>query len=222
MDVLSIWTGAWVGRAGILAEMCSFPLLAPEILGPNRLKRVEEALRSGLDNPSVRRAAIAVWLVLFALVVIALDSVMPILFWHPSLLALIVTAVASPTVFFSIMFSAACRAFVRSRLREQELEGDALHTIQGEMARATVIVLNVGQFRRVARPRWWEWGFWAIGIPFHIVAFVGYFIIPKGILAIVHLQQRLLASGVGLRSLVVGTGIVLFFGGMVAQFVATF
>jgi hypothetical protein len=102
------------------------------------------------------------------------------------------------------------------------VDGDALFVAQGEMAQASRAVLNPLEFRRVMKPVLWEWVLWAFGIPFHVIAFVGYFIIPKGVLALVHLQRRLLASGVGLRSLVVGTGIVLFFGGMSAQLMATF
>jgi hypothetical protein len=225
LALLSIWTGAWMARAGILAEMCSFPLLAPEILGAERLKRAEEAMRRGVASPSVQRGAAAVWVALFLLVFIAITLLMwmlPILSGPEIFLPVALIVLGSG--FAGAFSSNTCRVVVRNRLRKQKLlvDGDALFVAQGEMAQASRAVLNPLEFRRVMKPVLWEWVLWAFGIPFHVIAFVGYFIIPKGVLALVHLQRRLLASGVGLRSLVVGTGIVLFFGGMSAQLMATF
>jgi hypothetical protein len=40
----------WVGRAGILAEIVSFLLIAPEILGEERLRNAEEAFRIWLGG----------------------------------------------------------------------------------------------------------------------------------------------------------------------------
>jgi len=221
MDVLSIWTGAWVGRVGILAEMCSFPLLAPEILGPERLKGVEETLRRGLESRVVQAGAGLAWLALVVTV-----------FWGTIL-------AATATVGFSDVYvwegpaaftvwvvglgaNIRCRVAIKeAHLVEHETDEEELAIVPRWMARTSIIVLNPFKFARV-RPTPWLWVVWFLGIPVHLFNFVAYSIIPPGILAIVHLQQRLLASGVGLRSLVVGTGIVLFFGGMVAQFVATF
>jgi len=207
--------------------MCSFPLLAPEILGPERLRGVEEALRKGLLSPSVQRGAATVWVALFALVFIVIT--LPIWMLPPALsvpvaLYVPVGLIIEGAGLLGILSSNACRVTVRSRLRKQKLlvDGEALFVAQGEMAQASRAVLSPLEFRRIMKPVLWEWVFWAVGIPFHVIAFVGYFIIPGGILALVHLQQRLLTGGIGLRSLVVGTGIVLFFGGMVAQFAATF
>jgi len=220
VTLLSIWTGAWASRAGILAEMCSFPLLAPEIVGPERLKATEEALRKGLESAAVRRVAISVWAGLFVVVYFAALSPVPILFPKPSLSDFIaLNGLFALSGFFSWVY----RGVVRNRLRGQQ-GGTAktLFAAQGEFARASSIVLNPLKFKRVVRPSSVEWVYWALSIPVNIIWFTGYVIVPKGILSVVDLEQRLLAGGIGLRSLIFGTGVALFFGGMIAQFVATF
>jgi len=44
MPLLSIWTGAWVGRAGLLAQAVAVLLMAPQIAGETRMLRVESRL----------------------------------------------------------------------------------------------------------------------------------------------------------------------------------
>lgn len=225
MEVLSIWTGAWVGRAGMLAEMLSFFILAPEILGKERLKRVEEALRRGLESATVQTGASFAWIALIAMVFVGTG--------------IMVVLAAAASVGFSEIYAwqllvgftvwvvglganIRCRvAIKKAHLVEHETDEEELAIVPRWMARTSIIVLNPRKFARV-RPAPWLWVMWFLGIPVHLFNFVAYSIIPPGILGVVHLEQRLLASGVGLRSLVVGTGIVLFFGGMGAQFLATF
>jgi hypothetical protein len=218
--LLSIWTGAWVGRAGILAQLCSFPFLTPEIMGRERLKRAEEALRKGLESAAVRRVAISVWVGVFVVVYFAALSPVPMLFPHPSFLDFIaVVGFLTFSAFFSFVF----RGVVKHRLRgRQDDAANALFAEQGLSARAVSVVLRPLEFKRVVQPSLVEWIYWAWSIPFDVIWFIVYVIVPKGILSVVHLQQRVLAAQHRLRRFVFGIGITLFFGGMLAQFAATF
>jgi hypothetical protein len=208
----------WVGRAGILAEGVSFFLIAPEVFGPERLKGAEEALRKGLGSLAVQRTAVLAWAILF--VVVYLAEVTPLVIFLPGLgwpnLLLF------PTACLSLLSGHVCRNVVRRRLMEQKTEGAVLFARQGQLGRVSMAVLNPVVFGRIMKPSCRQWIFWGVGIPFHFLWVVGYIILPTGLLTLIHLEQRLLARGVGLRSLVFITGVAMLFGGMVAQFVATF
>jgi len=209
----------------LLFSMCSFPLLASEILGPERLKGVEEALRKGLESRAVQTGAGLAWVALTAMVFVGTG------------IMLVLAAAASVgfsdihawqlLVGFTVWVvglgaNIRCRVAVkRAHFVEHETDEEELAIVPRWMARTSIILLNPLRFARV-RPTPWLWVVWFVGIPVHLFNFVVYSIVPPGILGLVHLQQGLLASGVGLRSLVVGTGIALFFGGMGAQFLATF
>jgi len=208
----------WVARAGILAEGVSFVLIAPEILGRERLKGAEEALRKGLESLAVQRTAIVAWAILFVVVYVAAVAppaiLLPGLGW-PNLVLL-------GAAWVSLLSGHVCRDVVRRRIVEEKAEGAVLFARQGELGRASTAVLNPLVFGRIVKPSYPQWIFWAVGIPFHFLWVVAYMILPTGLLTLIHLEQRLLARGVGLRSLVFITGVVMLFGGMVAQFVATF
>jgi hypothetical protein len=209
----------WVGRAGILAEAVSFVLIVPEILGPDRLKGAEQALRNGMASPAVRRAATAAWGVLYMVAFIA--GTLPFVILHPNI-GWPGFVLLNGAVLLSNFSMFVCRSVVDRRLAEQEAKGAVLFARQGELGRASIAVLNPLAFGRIMKPSYRQWVFWAVGIPFHLLSFVGYVILPAGLLALIHLEQHVLARGVGLRSLIVATGVVMFFGGMGAQFVATF
>jgi hypothetical protein len=216
----------WVGRAGILAEAVSFVLIVPELLGPERLRGAEQALRNGMASAAVRRAVIAAWGVLymgaFAAGSLALFvGVYPPGSPHPNIgwgwfMLLYGGMVVSRLSGF------VCRSVVDHRLAERGAKGAALFARQGELGRASIAVLNPLAFGRIMKPSYQQWVFWAVGIPFHLLSFVGYVILPGGLLTLIHLEQHVLARGVGLRSIIVAIGVVMFFGGMTAQFVATF
>jgi uncharacterized membrane protein YjfL (UPF0719 family) len=218
----------WVGRAGILAEAVSFILIAPEILGEERLKGAEKALRSGMANATVRRTMLAAWgglyLGLFLVVVASVYTAeaLPVIILQPNVFWA-VFALVFVGMFVSYFSMWVCRAVVDHRLaEEEEAKGTVLFTRQGELARASLVVLNPRAFGRIMKPSSRQWVFWAMGVPFHFMSFVGYVSLPGGLLALVHLQQRLLAGENRLRAFIFGTGVSLLLGGLAAQFYATF
>jgi len=212
----------WVGRAGIIAEAVSFFLIAPEILGPERLKGAERALAEGLDSPLMRRAAFGVWAAFWIVLFLPVSLV-----WWP--IVVFVFGISwwkfgalLAAIHLSWFSSYVCRGVVRRPLFDQPVESARLFDGLGRMARFSTVVLNPFEFGRIMKPSFSQWLFWMLGIPFHIVAFLSYFILPATIVALIHLQQRLLAGQNALRALVFGTGAFLLFGGLAVQFYATF
>jgi hypothetical protein len=199
--------------------MCSFPLLAPEILGPERLKGVEEELRKGSASPFVQRGSFAVYLAVLILASPAVGWLIATSFRPASPLAILGLLAA---VSLSALSYGLCLDMVQNRLGEHEVDSEVLFSEQEQMAPASRAILNPLEYHRVVRPALWVWVFWAAGIPFHVLLFAAGVLLPKGILGLIHLEQRLLASGVGLRSLIFGTGLALLMGGLFAQFLATF
>jgi len=209
----------WVNRAGILAEIVSFFLIAPEILGEERLKGAEEALRNGMASATVRRAAIAAWGVLYMVAFVA--GTLPLVILHPNI-GWPGFVLLNGAMLLSNFSMFVCRSVVDHRLAEQEAKGAVLFARQGELGRASIAVLNPLAFGRIMKPSYRQWVFWAVGIPFHLLSFVGYVILPAGLLTLIHLEQRLLTGENRLRALVFGTGVLLLFGGLGSQFYATF
>lgn len=213
----------WVNRAGILAEAVSFFLIAPEILGPERLKGAEEALRNGMESLAVQRMAFLAWGMLIAVVLIVVGELvvgfLPPLGWPNYILfpALSLSAVSG----FVCRYAVLRRHLVQWKEIEQETERDWLFML-GRLAQTSLAVLSPRRFGRLIKPSWWQWVFWAIGIPLHFLFFVVMTAIPACLFALVHLQQRLLAGENRLRALVFGSGVLLLFGGLGAQFCATF
>ena len=83
------------------------------------------------------------------------------------------------------------------------------------------MILNPLSFARI-RPSFFVWMCWLVGFPIQLFDFVAYSVLPPGIIGLAHVQQRLLTGQNALRGLVFGTGVVLLFGGLGAQFYATF
>jgi len=141
----------WVGRAGIMAQAVSFLLIAPEILGEERLRNVEEALKEWLGGVHQRTRR---------------------LFWIRAVVALV----------FIISVGLALSAV----------------PYPGVPAVAALAVVGFG-----------------IGTAWASVD-------TQIALLLVGAVRRLLAGPDRLRALVFGTGVVLLFGGLGAQFYATF
>jgi hypothetical protein len=141
----------WVNRAGILAEGVSFVLIAPEILGEERLRNVEEALKEWLGGVHQRTRR---------------------LFWIRAVVALV----------FIIAMGLALSAVPYPRVPA--------------VAALAVVGFGIGTA-------------WA-SVDTQIV------------LVLVGAVRRLLTGPNRLRALVFGTGVVLLFGGLGAQFYATF
>ncbi len=217
MLILSIWTGAWVGRAGILAELCAFPLLTPEILGAERLKGVERALRRGLDGPAVQAGAALLWSALYystgVTLAVLLGRQIPLAF------------PLRFTLFFGGMVVSGysdvqCQNAVWRFLPQQPSSGE-LEVAPAPRGRASTVVLNPLTFAQI-RPSARLWVLWVLGIPMHLWGYFSYRILPLPVLGLVGLQVRLVTKENGLRGLVFATGGGLLLGGLVAQFVATF
>jgi hypothetical protein len=213
----------WVNRAGILAEAVSVILIAPEILGPERLKGAEQALRQGMESRAVQRVAFLAWGMLAAVVLVVVIELvvdfLPPLGW-PNYILIPLFYVAIPSGFVC-RYAVLRRHLAQWKEIEQRPERDWAFML-GRLTQTSLDVLNPRRFRRLIRPSWWQWVFWAIGIPLHLLFFVFATAIPASLLAFVQLQQRLLAGENRLRALVFGTGVVLLFGGLAAQFFATF
>ena len=217
MPLLSIWTGAWVGRAGILAEICAFPLLAPEILGPERLKGVEEALRRGLGSRHVARGVIL--LLTAYLAVLSLAPVpLVLIFGRPLSYSAKGTLLA--VIFASAISDAVSRLAVAKTV--PVVRGRHVIEIVKRMARANWDLLNPLAFGRMARTSILQWMLWILGIPFHILGVVPFLILPAITLSLLRLAQKVLSGGASLRTFVFGSGALLLLGGIAAQFVATF
>jgi hypothetical protein len=217
--LLSIWTGAWTGRAGILAEMCSFFLIAPEILGAERLKGAEEALKKGLQSPFVLRGAVSVWTALFALLLIGPVPLVLILGRNLSLGGQVVLLAA---IYVSAFSDLVCRFAVTQRPLPHHLKGGQMLRTLKRMASFSWELVNPFEFGRAVRPNSFQWVSWILGIPFHILETVPFLVAPAVTLALVRLGQNVLTGGTSLRTLVFGTGVVFLLGGILAQFVATF
>jgi hypothetical protein len=213
---------AWVVRAGILAEIVSFFLISPEILGKERLKGAEEALRKGLANPAIDIGANLAWVALIAvawgvtglLIGLVTSLVVPDL-------SLAILPIWMGALVVSILADFRCRLAVRPFIPEEEARAGELRIVRRGYALVNLMILNPLRFARI-RPSAFVWLCWLIGFPTQLFDFVAYSILPAVPLAFVHLQQRLLTGQDALRRLVFGVGVLLLLGGLAAQFFATF
>jgi len=206
MLLLSIWTGAWVGRAGLLAESFSFFLIAPEILGEERLKGVDQALKGWLSG---REIPLRVGYLLAGLVFAAPLAVMLVglTYWHFQL----------PVSAFII-----CFAFAGALL------GAYLYLmVTGGPLPREMDVFSVGPYHipSVPRPGLLE----RVGGLLLTILWSPLFVAALGTLALgkyanlpLEFAIWLMRGPKALRGLVFGTGVVLLVGGLLAQFVATF
>ncbi len=214
---LSIWTGAWMGRAGLLAEFFSFFLIAPEILGPERLRGVEEALRKGLGSRHVVWGVILLltaYLAVLSLVPVVLVLIFGRSLSHPAKGALLAV------IFASAISDEVCRLAVAKTVplvrRRHAIE------IVKRMARVNWDLLNPLAFGGTARTSILQWMLWILGIPFHILGVVPFLILPAITLWLLGLAQKVLSGGASLRTFVFGTGALMLLGGIAAQIVTTF
>lgn len=201
---------AWLNRAGLLAEALAFLLIAPEIIGHERLRRVEAAVidwgASRLSDPTrtwtgEREAATGPLRLLpkrppprgrSALWDIG-DELGIVLYFV--LLTTTVYLSTSPPISWAV-FSAAIASY---------------------LAGFTAILLL-----RSPRLTLLAWPLAAVGLPSHwgraFASDLCYFLVR----AIISSSLRVLSGTDRLRALVFGAGVLFLFGGMGAQFVATF
>jgi nitrogen fixation protein len=185
----------WINRAGILAEAVSFFLIAPEILGVERLQRAEDVLEEWFSNESLRKrvADHITWLLyLGALIVILLG----LFVFDPPLpkAALLVCAVPVGIGLVGLgLMKYSARLDEKAEKDEDEMGGH-LYLICG----------------------------WLLFLPALPVVVVFYQAIAGALIVPMRLSRMLLTGEGRLRALVFGTGVLLLLGGMAAQFVATF
>ena len=197
----------WVNRGGILAEAISFLLIAPEIIGIERIRRAENRLehlfgRRGSDAYIIVRgreppfspgfgAVEPGWLLYVALAIGTTAVMMGLL-----VLAFVIWGFdagiwigALGTLYLALLVTAVWA------MRRRELS---------RLARLLVYLIMVPMI-----PPMWVSVLVAKGI--HIL-----------LVGLIATATRLLRGPERLRALVFGTGVVLLFGGMGAQFVSTF
>jgi hypothetical protein len=143
----------WVGRAGILAEIVSFFLIAPEIAGPERLKGLEAALERWLGRVDPTSDAVRLPVVVPVAIAVGLGEI-----------------------------------FLIAWLSPDSFRAAGTLTAAGVLGGAIVA------------------GSW----------------LSNRMPAAVRAVRRILEGEARLRALVFGTGVVLLFGGLGAQFYATF
>jgi hypothetical protein len=198
---------AWLNRGGILAEAVSFLFIAPEIIGMQRLERLErwleEQLGTVLSQPLVR---------------FTFGRGIPFLPAQPrsdlSHGVLIATKMVT-TVPLLVIVNALVMVFgVRSDI--------VLFVAAGTFG--AVLASLVGELiaRRLPALRWLAY---ALSIPAVIPSWVAAIFEQATYLAVLAMTigtRKLLSGPNRLRALVFGGGVVLLFGGMAAQFAATF
>jgi len=199
----------WVQRAGILAELVSFALIAPEIMGARRLRLVERALHRSCGR--VLRAN-RIW---------SSERYVPLL---PG------TVSGDPDIEFvenlaSWIIAAGFYAVWLPLLATGSLSAP----VMAAMALVTV-TLAMG-ILAVAAARWRpsnalsRWVSRTLAVPAMPAAWAAAAIHIAVILALrglARLALGLLGRPGGLRAMVFGTGVVLLAAGMLAQFVSTF
>jgi len=213
MALLSIWTGAWVSRAGILAEVLSFLLIAPEILGRERLNVAQQTLDE-LFRRMLRPSQI--W---------ATKRYVPVL---PGLVsddpdAELLAGLAS--VIITVMYYAIyIPLLVAGSLPDETLFALAIlaGVLGANLVLGTAAVSLVRWKGSVTTVRYIGYG---LGIPAAPVTWTLAVVQGTIIFALRMLARAgvaLLARPGGLRGVVFSAGVLLLVGGLAAQFVATF
>ena len=200
--------GDWLNRAGILAEAVSFFLIAPEIIGRERLRRVENALaRWGETN---LRGRWKLW---------TRGRVIPFLpglssKGSESLLAdaaLALSALAATWLFLLAAQLTRVSALVY---------GAWAFSLSLMLGVAGIVLIQVRGSNAVFRYAGYTLGTIALPAAWTLAALsTGIFSVMRSAL---HLALKLLRGEDSLRALVFGNGVLLLFGGMAAQFAATF
>lgn len=220
----------WVGRAGILAEAVSFVLIAPEIIGRRRLRRAEQVLEASLEKTQGVLDSLAMTIVYVLLGSALAGLVLALTLWDTGVSRIVLMPIAVLAVlamggylvlFFWLRFALSSGSQYYSR-------GHAKTHVPGR-ARPHAGVLS--QVLWVPRLLYWA----AI-----VVGYSGLFAtLLTGFLSVLlwvfayapvyfllyiplSLASRLLEGPDRLRALVFGTGLFLLFGGLGAQFFATF
>lgn len=191
MTLLSIWTGAWTVRAAILAQMVSFFLVTPEIMG---LERIEGIHRAG--RGCFAKLGFGISLVLGCLIFLCfhlgLILIPPFVLYR--LTGLLIVAVlggiaAAALCLIGIVIFVFFNAYVAL-----DPDPDAWD-----------------------RVRWSTWVlFFPMAIPILVMRVLDDPVESFRILAL-----RLLASPVSVRRMVFGTGVLLFVGAMLIELMAT-
>ena len=209
--VPAVMDDVWLNRAGILAEAVSFLLIAPEIIGVERLRRVEAALaalgRRTLSTPT------RTWTGERA----AADGPLRLLPDRP--------APKDRSTLWDLGDDLGLVAFLA--IVEMPLILLAGRSTTWAIT-GYLIASYLGGFAATLIPRgsrvgaWARWPLVLFGLPTHwgraLTSDSGFRLVR----VVVSLGVSLLSGRDRLRALVFGTGVVFLFGGMGAQLVATF
>ncbi|OGO49926.1 MAG: hypothetical protein A2148_07800 [Chloroflexi bacterium RBG_16_68_14] len=202
---------AWLNRAGILAEAVSFLLIAPEIIGLERLRRIETQMEEwGKRNLSTR------WPLWEG------GSIVPFLpgFSSSARESIIVDATFFLIMPFLTLGLVIGLVAISDTAREVGLLSLLAYTVS--LAAGLISVEVVRRSRSNAIVRWIGYSIGVLAIPGAFVLVV----LSTGVFSLtiraVSRSIRILAGEDRLRALVFGTGLMLLFGGMAAQFMATF
>lgn len=210
----------WVGRAGILAEIVSIPLIAPEILGPERLGRLEDWLESLMsqlrtdvgtlpkpsfanfgrpmdDGQSGQPIEVATFLLLLLSMLPALAVMAIVAFALPAVLLYYTVSEAASVLFVLGLLASICFWGFSFQILYEEPNASRAWQIAGRLSMLP------------GMPGGWAM-FLAIAVSYRFMHIV------------VRWGTTLLAGPDRVRALVFGTGALLLFGGLISQFVATF
>jgi hypothetical protein len=203
----------WVSRAGIIAEAVSFILIAPEILGATRLASAQQAI-GGILRKILRPSRI--W---------ADKRYVPmlpgLLLGDPDVdfLSRIASAVMRGT-YFAVFIPAMATGLIRGRAMVAFLVASMVIVVSTLLETGAILLAQ-----RKASTRTSKYLAYSMAIPAAPWSWA-----QGGLFATVFVALRLGARGGvallsgpdRLRALVFGTGVVLLFGGLGAQFYATF
>jgi hypothetical protein len=194
----------WVNRGGILAEAVSFLLIAPEIIGIERLRgfesRLETLLRGVGDQPVVARRTGLFPFQLYRFTPRPLELLRLVTGWVALMAVLVVPTTliggAFPIVFLVVLALGGAASILDPWLEKLD--------------RPRRGVMWVRHLLRIA------------AAPVFAVGFGTSMVASFAVIGAVRGAARLLTGSDRLRALVFGSGVVLLFGGMAAQFVSTF
>lgn len=197
----------WLNRAGILAEAVAFVLIAPEIIGSERLRRAESAIEDFIEwlAPYLwgRRYPNRPYDVINFLAAIVLTG---LAFTGTFLLSLYVR----DTLPWIMWTTAALLAVYAIAATYQII--DALYILLSPRRPR----LSLAAYRTL---HLWRL---LIGVPTKFVGLLAGFVLFYLVSFALEWAVRLLAGENRLRIFVFSTGVLLLFGGMTAQFAATF
>ena len=203
----------WVGRAGILAEAVSFILIAPEILGAPRLAGAEQAI-GGILRRVLRPSR--VW---------ADQRYVPMLpgwlLGDPDVdfLSGIASAVMRGT-YFAVFIPAMATGLIRGRAMVAFLVAAMVMVVSTLLATGAILLAQRKGSGRVTK--YLTYAMAVLAAPWAWVQAAVFATVFLALRSAARGGLAVLSAPGGLRALVFSTGVLLLFGGLSAQFAATF